>query len=269
MNKDSSQTKILFLLGGLDLEMQTIESLLIDFGFEDITKYPTSSKLHCFANKNLKWGASLNEYNEFLDFDGNIYGVELIENETDSLPKNYTRIDHHNELSHKPSSLHQICAILNITMNRYLNLVAANDTGYIPAMEAIGASNEEIEQIRRADRAAQGVSLIDEELAEQSIKNNFSKVGEIKIIKSLTPKYSPITDRLYPFKQLLIYDAEQFVYYGVGTKNIIKNFGHFITEKKMFYGGGENGFIGSNNKSFTENELNLLIVEIINICREI
>ena len=56
-----------------------------------------------------------------------------------------------------------------------MQLVAANDSRYIPGMIKLGASREEIDDIRRADRAAQGVSEGDDErLAEESLKKRIS-----------------------------------------------------------------------------------------------
>lgn len=257
----------LFLLGGQDLEMQTIRQLLEQKGFENITVSKNFNSISCFADKHLTWGAKLEHYSEFLSFSGKIFGIELIESDKIVIPDNYTRIDHHNDWSHKPSSLQQICEILDVPLNRYFKLVAANDSGYIPAMEAIGATPEEIKKIRRADRAAQGVTIIDEELAEQSIKDNLLKKDGILIVKSLTPKFSTITDRLYPTKRLLIYDDEHLVYYGIGMEKLIKYYVEYIEENKMFYGGGENGFLGTSKNSFSEKEINLLINEIVSICK--
>jgi len=78
--------KMLFLLGGRDLEMVTIKDILDRHGV-------------MYADKKLSWGAKLSEYREYLDFDGVIYGIELIEDREP--PKNYIAIDHHNEKFHQ------------------------------------------------------------------------------------------------------------------------------------------------------------------------
>ena len=154
----------LFLLGGYDLEMLTIKQLLED-------------RNDCVvADKHLYWdNALLSAYQEeLLEYaDCEIYGIELRENIT--VPDNYISIDHHNDRSSGPSTLEQVASILGVTLTRYQQLVAANDKGYIPAMKALGASKEEIDEIRRKDREAQGVTEEDELLAEQSIKNHLDR----------------------------------------------------------------------------------------------
>ena len=70
----------------------------------------------------------------------------------------YHRIDHHNEYCHLPSSLEQVASVLGVELNRKQRLIAANDVGYIPAMKALMATDEEIAEIRREDRRAQGVT---------------------------------------------------------------------------------------------------------------
>ena len=89
-------------------------------------------------------------------------GVELVPDITQ--PENYIIIDHHNENSHKDSSLEQVVDFLNnnlsldIQMTRELQLIAANDKGYITAMLNMKATREEISNIRQRDREAQGVT---------------------------------------------------------------------------------------------------------------
>ena len=74
-------------------------------------------------------------------------------------PTPYTDIDHHNERDHEPASIVQVAELLGVALTRREQLVAANDRGYIPALRAAGATDAEVADIRRADRAAQGVVL--------------------------------------------------------------------------------------------------------------
>jgi len=98
-----------------------------------------------------------------------IYGVEL------AGPNAYgaINIDHHryaeDDRWRPESSLEQVAVILGVPLDRHRLLVAANDRGYIPAMEALGASPEEIEEVRAADRAAQGLTVDDRVHAERDI----------------------------------------------------------------------------------------------------
>ena len=123
------------------------------------------------ADKHLSWNnAFLSAYREELTryTDCQIYGIEL--KEDISAPGNYTPIDHHNDKNGQFTSLEQVASLLGVSMNRFLQLVSANDKGYIPAMMEIGATKEEIADIRLKDRKAQGISDEDDWLAEESIE---------------------------------------------------------------------------------------------------
>jgi hypothetical protein len=112
---------LLFLLGGSDLEMETIETLLK----QNSMKY---------LRRDLTWSsAKVSAYEDIIRDSNNadltIYGIELAEDALEPLPPNYRRIDHHNELSGQPSSLEQMAAILGIKLTREQQLIAANDKG--------------------------------------------------------------------------------------------------------------------------------------------
>jgi hypothetical protein len=192
--------RLVFLLGGHDLEMLTIKKLLLDSGFSDVANV---------EDRNLQWGAKLSDYQNLFNDEHTFVGIELTQDIAP--PPQYINIDHHNEHSHKSSSLEQVLELLkshlgiDVEFTRDLQLVAANDQGYIPAMIEMGATPEEIADIRRRDREAQGVTEEDERLAEQSIRENKTVENGITVVKSLTSKFSTITDRLYPCEQLLIY----------------------------------------------------------------
>lgn len=242
----------LFLLGGYDLEMLTIKQLL-------------EGREGCVVvDKQLRWdNALLSAYQEELQSyaDADIYGIELREDIT--TPGNYHRIDHHNDWNDRPSALEQIADVLGVILNRDQQLVAANDKGYIPAMIAIHATNEEIADIRRRDRSAQGVTVEEELLAEQSVTDNLSRYGSLLVVKSLTSRFSPICDRLFPYQQLIIYtDDAEWMFYGDGKAELVSVFAEDIKKKKVFHGGGENGYIGAVNNAFTQREITQ-IIEII------
>jgi hypothetical protein len=153
--------QIIFLLGGHDLEMAEIRRIVEARGIQ-------------FYDYNLEWNtAKLSAYGNVLNNRNIFVGVELTLDITP--PENYIIIDHHNENSHKSSSLEQVIEFLQsnfgleIEMTRDLQLVAANDKGYIPAMLKFGASPDETDNIRKRDRKAQGATENDELLAEQSI----------------------------------------------------------------------------------------------------
>lgn len=239
-----AQLQKLFLLGGYDLEMQTIKQMLE--GREDCV----------VLDKHLRWdNAKLSAYQsdlqKYQEYD--IFGIEL--QEDISLPANYYRIDHHNDWDCKPSALEQVASTIGVTLNRYQQLVAANDKGYILAMQDLGATDEEISDIRREDRVAQGVTEQDYLLAKQSLKHNLSRYDGLLVVKSLTSRFSPICDTLFPYQRLLIYTDSQWMFYGEGKKDLVSHFAEEINEKKMFHGGGSNGYIGCVEGVYSQAEI--------------
>ena len=128
---------LFFLLGGKDLEMEEIIRIL-------------KEKQIPFADANLTWNnATLSVYRQAMkeNPDKKIYGVELVEDM--DLPSNYKAIDHHNELSGGLSSLEQVAKILDVTLSKEQELIVANDKGYIGAMKRLGATQQEIDTIRK------------------------------------------------------------------------------------------------------------------------
>lgn len=236
--------EIVFFLGGHDLEMLTIRTLLDEHHIR-------------YVDKRLSWeNASLAEYAEELrcyakDGEVTVYGVELHEKGVTDIPDNYRRVDHHNDYSYLPSALEQTADILGVQLNREQQLIAANDSGYIPAMQALGAGKEEIEYIRLLDRRAQGVTEADELEAEEAIQNKMLRDGII-IVKSGISRFSPITDRLYPYERLLVYTDDELMYYGKGKGCLVSYFKDEITAGRMFHGGGDTGFIGTVKRVFSK-----------------
>lgn len=242
-----------FLLGGYDLEMLTIKQLLEDKG-------------DCvIIDKLLNWdNAFLSAYSKELSqyVSQTIYGIELVADIP--IPENCHIIDHHNQKEDSPCALEQVAALLGITLNRYQLLVAFNDKGYIPAMQAMSATPEEIELVRRNDRRAQGISNRDESLAEQSIANHLTKHGKLIVVYSLTPRFSCICDRLFPYHCLLIYDDDVWAFYGEGKTKLVNQLKDDILKRNIYYGGGENGFVGSVNGAFTQEEIFHFVEQQIN-----
>lgn len=240
-------SKRIFLLGGNDLEMTTIKNLLVNAGEQ-------------FETHDLRWdNAKLSSYEKTLEEYGNspdyqIYGIEL--NEDIPHPDNYVRIDHHNDFANKPSSLEQVATLLGLEMDRHMQLVAANDSRYIPGMIKLGASREEIDDIRRADRAAQGVSEGDDErLSEESLKSCKGDASNLYVVKSLTSKFSTICDRMYPYRRLLIYNDDVAEFYGEGVNDLTSLFKSELDAKKMYHGGGDSGYLGTVAGAYSKEEI--------------
>ncbi len=231
----------IFLLGGHDLEMLEIRKILLSKGLR-------------FYDENLCWdNAKLNQYSKEFNGTDSFIGIELVADIEP--PTNYLLIDHHNENAEKPSAIEQVAELLGIMLTRDQQLIAANDKEYIPAMEAMGATKQEIADIRKRDREVQGATEEDERLGEQSIRENLSIEKGITVVKSRTSKFSTITDRLYPCTRLLIYTDHELSYYGQGISQLVLAFGDLIKQHKAYSGGGENGFFGISFKSLPTNEL--------------
>lgn len=242
----------LFLLGGYDLEMLTIKHIL-------------EGRNDCFViDKHLQWdNALLSAYRDFFLIykDMDIYGIELVENVP--IPAHYHRIDHHNDKCSNPSSLEQVASLLNISLNREQQLVAANDKGYIPAMLELHATNDEISSIRYRDRAAQGIAEEDEKKAELSIEKHLMRFGDLIVVKSLTSHFSPICDRLFPYERLLIFTDAEWMFYGKGKDVLVNQFASEIEKKKIYHGGGERGYIGSVQFAYSKNDIISFVKQII------
>jgi len=233
--------KRVFLLGGSDLEMATIKALLNMYDIK-------------LVDKNLKWNnATLSQYKDVLNDKEHFYGIELYEDIP--TPKYYTKIDHHNELSDNNCSLLQVANILGIGLSKKGKLICANDSGYIPAMKKMGASKEEIDEIRQKDRQFQGVTKEDENLAKKSIQENLKTIHDVMIVYSLTDKFSAIVDNL-EYKNLIVYNDTKLNVYGEKAYKIANENEFLIKSHKAYYGGNKNnGFFGLIEYKFSKEEI--------------
>lgn len=181
MNKDDLH----FFLGGTDAEMVAIKELLDKQGV-------------AYSDAKLAWGASTSKYADEIEKvvkEGKT--PVIVELAIDSnIPKSTINVDHHNENAGRPASILQVCELLGVQPTRKMQLIAANDSGYIPAMLELGASKEEIAQIRYLDRAAQGITPEQEKQAEEAIAEAREVCG-VTVIKMAHSKTATVTDRLF------------------------------------------------------------------------
>ena len=247
--------KKVFLLGGHDLEMCTIKELLEARRGDGLL----------YSDKNLSWSsASLINYEEELRKYGDrqeyqIYGVELREDVR--IPENYTSIDHHGDADCRPSSLEQVAEILGVRMDHRMRLVAANDTRYIPGMLKEGATAQEVEDIRREDRRAQGIDKETESTVKKKILSKMDSisdsVGDLTIVnvpkeyQSLKGVFSVISDWLYPYVALVICTDTELCYYGKDAAKVGKQI-FPKGQDGLYSGGGEDGYWGVGIKEETE-----------------
>lgn len=198
----------LYLLGGKDLEMRFIKMRLAAHNV-------------AFEDKDLRWeqadvSAYEDEIARALEADQTPVAVEL---KGADAREDVDFIDHHNEYTDRPASLLQVLERLGLEPNLVARLVAANDSGYIPAMQAVleeelawkqrtgktpeqlAKSRERIQRmidiVRKKDREMQGVTPEMEREAESAITNAERREDGLVIVRLNSPRYSPVVDRLY------------------------------------------------------------------------
>jgi len=226
----NERSKNIFLLGGRDLEMETIRRGLEESGYvEGETLF----------DKKLAWGAKLSAYADILaahaDADA-IYGIELAEDIKP--PKNYRRIDHHNDYAGKEASLLQVLKLLGREPTREEMLVAANDTGHIEGMKAVCATAEEIEAIRKKERQLQGITEEDEACAKEEIAKGKER-GRLFCIESTLETYTAISD-FCDRRPLLVYGRGGVLFLGTEdqVQALSKAYAKEVDEHHAFYGRG-------------------------------
>ena len=243
-----NQSKYIFLLGGMDLEMLEIKSIL-------------QKHQYTFFDRNLNWDNAiwavyLDDLNQNQFQDKIFVGIEL--NGKEKRPANSIDIDHHNENHENQSALEQVIRLLDVPeeWTRQRQLIAANDQGYIPAMIEMGATPSEISEIRHADRNAQGVEQEDEKNAEISLQNHLFDFGELKVVFALTDRFSTIVDRLFgSTNQLLVYNENSLVFYG-NIQALTKTYQDAILNEKAYFGGKiAHGYFGLAKGHWTKIDL--------------
>lgn len=210
--------RLVFFLGGRDLEMLTVRELLEEPGLR-------------FHDKSLAWGAKASDYREEIDnaLSAGLTPV-LVELGVDiPLPADrVTVIDHHGRRagSDLPTSLHQVFDLLQLPGERWsrrFELVAANDRGYIPEMLERGATPQEIEEIRAADRRVQGVTEEEEAVATAAIaqRREYAQ-GMLTVVVLSHNRASIVADLLLAelggpgYENLLVISPEEVNFFGDG-----------------------------------------------------
>jgi hypothetical protein len=228
-NSDQGQRidgqKDVYLIGGSDLEMYQIKKRLKRAGQE-------------YVDKDLKWGAKVDDYKEeikkVLEEEKIPVAVEL--SGADQV-EGLINIDHHGDKSGNPASISQVMERAGLNMSFIDELVAANDSAYIPGMEAkieeyrqefetkIGSDRFEklktklISLIRAKDRKIQGITEDQEKQAEEAVERLENVCnGLLTIVHLPHSKTAAVTDRLFgKYKNLLIISGDGEVnFYGDG-----------------------------------------------------
>ena len=220
----------LYFLGGHDLEMQEIA--------RGLREHSAS-----FVDHQLHWSqATCSSYQQEIAAalrDGRRPVLIELREIPDSIRPLVDIIDHHGEDSgHLPTSLEQVLARLGLTPTREQQLIAANDKGYIEGMIDAGATPAEIERIRRADRAAQGITAEQEQQAAAAITTRDTTVHGLTLVQLPHSHTATVTDRLNAhlggpgYTNLFILCPDEVNFYGDGA---------VITRLKHRFGGYEGG----------------------------
>lgn len=196
-----------FFIGGKDLEMVNIVEVL-------------TKNNQPFVDEGLGWGAKASAYaRKISEAATEGFTPVLVELEVDiDLPRGTIIVDHHNERAGEPASILQVLDLLELEPSRWQRLVAANDSGYIPAMLALEATEAEIAQVRLEDREAQGITPEQEAEAERAI-SAADTIGRLMVVRMSHSKTSPVADRLFgKSDQLLILSGDgEANFYGNGA----------------------------------------------------
>lgn len=211
---------LVFFLGGQDLEMRTIRELLEE---------TVPGRWH---DKKLGWGAKASAYSEEIErtLDAGCLPVliELV-NDIELMEEQCLVVDHHGERAgtEQPTSLHQVFSLLDLPpsrWSRWFDLVAANDRGYIPALVAMGATQEEIVRVRQADRIAQGITPAEEQAgAEAAAHIEVVADGALAIAHLPHARTATVVDCLQPelggrgYPNILVYSPDQVNFFGDGS----------------------------------------------------
>jgi len=164
------------------------------------------------------------------------YGVEL----RGKAPEGCSNIDHHcyeddirfNDLS----SLEQVAELLGVELSTFERYVVANDNGSISYMRQLEyelglteLESRDIEDVvRRMDRAAQGITPLQEKQAEVACKYA-RKEGALTTVCLEHSKCTTVTDRLYgQYQNLAIFcDDGKVEFYGAPAicEQLLEKFG--------------------------------------------
>lgn len=217
-----SQSLPAICLGGQDLEMETIRQIVEPL-----------AGLKVF-DKKLAWGAKASDYTaEIKQAMKHHTPIALVELTLDiaglDRHSNITIIDHHGDRAghDQPSSLRQTWQWLNLhnmpfEWTHYHDLVSVNDIAHIDGMLNFGATADEIAQIRKADRNAQGIMHGDEEQSKRDLINGYQK-GPVWVVETDLMTSSAIADFAHPIyinlpspPNLLVFLPQTTSFYGEG-----------------------------------------------------
>ncbi|MBI5726393.1 MAG: hypothetical protein HY965_00960, partial [Ignavibacteriales bacterium] len=255
--------RLVFLLGGMDLEMEAIKKML-------------TVNQAVFIAKNLHWGAKRSAYSNeiasllpgqipvFVELFPDIhYEGECIVvdhhgyGKTDRLLKDDT-IDP-SVGKDKPTSIEQIAHLLSITLTREQQLVSAYDKDFMKGLQFMKPSEDEIQQIIDADFKIHEVSAADVKAAEDAIENTCQEVlNKYCWVISENPKTIPVFMKLHEkykdiknFAVFVTGENENTLHFSGEGSTVLQLIKKFREDKELpdtyWYGGAlpERGYFGA------------------------
>ena len=92
-------------------------------------------------------------------------------------------------------------------------------------------------------------------------------MDSVRVVQTKNRRFSPIVDRLYPCKQLLIYNSEELTYYGKNVTCVTKCYAKAIECQTAYYGGGSHGFFGLAKGYYTEEKIKMNVERIVKLVK--
>jgi hypothetical protein len=181
--------KNFFVLGGNDAEMVRIKEILDAQGIGSVqpNKFwgPKSFRPDQIGIETMAPSAS-----------NRIVFVECAPAPEFPVVKAHVVIDHHGDNAGLPASILQVLDLLHMEPTRWDLVVAANDSGWFPGLQKLGATVEEMAVVRLADRSAQGITSEHEAEAKRALGAPVEMIGNIRVIRMVHSKTTPVIDRL-------------------------------------------------------------------------
>ena len=189
-----------FFLGGRDLEMRAVADLV-----GRAIRQGADIELH---DGRLAWGARASCYSAELAAalrSGRVAvlvelipDVECLGGQSGTL----LLVDHHGDGGPRSTAVEQVFELLGFDRERdwtrELDLIAANDRGYVPAMLELAATREEMVRIRARDRAAQGITEEEEAQADAALADKRELLGgRLTVVGLPHSRTAPVEDRLH------------------------------------------------------------------------
>lgn len=210
---------LVFFLGGADLEMATIRALVDEV-----------MPGHVY-DKGLSWGAKTSSYRDEIKEALRAGRTPVLVELQDDLgldPDRIVVVDHHGQKAgaDQPTSLHQVFKLLGLPperWSRWYDLVAANDRGHVAELRWIGATREEIIEVRKADRRAQRITEQEECAGDQAVAMAETHAREaLTVVRLPHNRTAVVTDRMDRtlggpgFRNLLVLSPGEVNFYGSG-----------------------------------------------------